>query len=84
MEPVTSDGRLQPIAMNTVWVRLIERLRKLDRPDRIRVYHPHKNGGVPIYLHTKIFGQRRHTPAHWIFEHEQPLAASRRRMRHYN
>jgi phosphatidylserine/phosphatidylglycerophosphate/cardiolipin synthase-like enzyme len=54
VQPLTSEGWLQPIAMDTARARLIETLRRRDRHGRLRVYHPYTTGGEPIYVHAKI------------------------------
>lgn len=54
LNPVTADGWLQPIAMDTARARLMEALRSRDRQGRLRMYHPHTEGGEPIYVHAKI------------------------------
>jgi len=54
VNPVTAQGWLEPLAMDTARARLIEALRKLDRHGRLRVYHPFTAGGAPIYVHAKI------------------------------
>ncbi|MEN2980052.1 phospholipase D-like domain-containing protein [Tistrella bauzanensis] len=54
INPVTADGWLEPVAMDTARARLIEALRRIDRHGRLKVYHPHTRGGAPIYVHAKI------------------------------
>ena len=54
LNPVTADGWLQPIAMDTARARLMEALRRRDRHGRLAMYHPHTAAGVPIYVHAKI------------------------------
>ena len=54
IEPVSSEGWLQPIAMDTARARLIQALRQRDRHNRLRVFHPHTTGGEAIYIHAKI------------------------------
>lgn len=54
INPVSAQGWLEPLAMDTARARLIEALRKLDKHKRFRVYHPHTRGGEPIYVHAKV------------------------------
>ena len=54
VNPVTSHGWLEPIAMDTARARLVQALRRLDRRQRLRLYHPVTAGGEPIYVHAKL------------------------------
>jgi len=54
INPVTAQGWLEPIAMDSARARLFETLRRRDPGSRLRMYHPHTHGGVPIYVHAKI------------------------------
>lgn len=54
IQPTTSEGWLQPIAMDTARVRLVEALRRLDTHHRLRLYHPFTEAGEPIYVHAKM------------------------------
>jgi phosphatidylserine/phosphatidylglycerophosphate/cardiolipin synthase-like enzyme len=54
INPVTAQGWLEPLAMDTARARLMETLRRRDRHGRLRMYHPHTTGGTPIYVHAKI------------------------------
>jgi phosphatidylserine/phosphatidylglycerophosphate/cardiolipin synthase-like enzyme len=54
INPVTAQGWLEPLAMDTARARLVEALRRRDRHGRFRLYHPHTAGGEPIYVHAKI------------------------------
>jgi hypothetical protein len=40
VNPLSSHGWLEPIAMDTARARLVEALRRLDRQGRLRLYHP--------------------------------------------
>ncbi|MDP1962792.1 MAG: phospholipase D-like domain-containing protein [Reyranella sp.] len=53
VNPVTSHGWLEPIAMDTARARLYVALRRLDRYGRFRIFHPHTKQGEPIYVHAK-------------------------------
>lgn len=54
INPLTAQGWLEPIAMDTARAHLFEALRKHDKHGRFRIYHPHTRGGEPIYVHAKI------------------------------
>lgn len=54
VNPVTAQGWLEPVAMDTARARLMAALRARDRHGRLRLYHPHTEGGGPIYVHAKI------------------------------
>ena len=52
VNPLTADGWLEPIAMDTARARLFEALRRVDKDRRFRLYHPYTAGGQPIYVHA--------------------------------
>ena len=54
VNPVSSHGWLEPIAMDTARARLFEALRRLDRHGRLRLYHPVTASGEAIYVHAKL------------------------------
>lgn len=54
VNPVSSHGWLEPIAMDTARARLFEALRRLDRHARLRLYHPVTAAGEAIYVHAKL------------------------------
>ena len=54
LNPETSQGWLEPIAMDTARARLIEAIRPHDRHGRLRVYHPCTAAGAPVYVHAKV------------------------------
>ncbi len=54
INPVTAQGWLEPIAMDTARARLFQELKHRDKYDRLRMYHPHTKGGTPIYVHAKV------------------------------
>ncbi|WP_188850868.1 phospholipase D-like domain-containing protein [Aureimonas glaciei] len=54
INPLTAQGWLEPIAMDTARARLHEALRRRDPRGRFRIYHPYTDGGAPIYVHAKI------------------------------
>ncbi|MBB3950521.1 phospholipase D-like domain-containing protein [Aureimonas jatrophae] len=54
INPLTAQGWLEPVAMDTARARLVEALRRRDREGRFRLYHPFNAGGEPIYVHAKV------------------------------
>lgn len=54
VNPVTAQGWLEPFAMDTARARLFQALKKRDRFDRLRMYHPYTAGGTAIYVHAKV------------------------------
>lgn len=54
INPVSAQGWLEPLAMDTARARLVEALRALDRQDRFRLYHPVTAAGSEIYVHAKL------------------------------
>jgi phosphatidylserine/phosphatidylglycerophosphate/cardiolipin synthase-like enzyme len=54
INPVTAQGWLEPIAMDTARARLVAELRRRDHAGRFRLYHPVTRGGEPIYCHAKV------------------------------
>ncbi|RIY02838.1 phospholipase [Aureimonas flava] len=54
VNPVSAQGWLEPVAMDTARARLMEALRRIDREGRFRLYHPVNAGGEAIYCHAKI------------------------------
>ena len=54
VNPLTADGWLEPIAMDTARARLFQALRRIDKDRRFRLYHPYTAGGQPIYVHAKV------------------------------
>ncbi len=52
--PKRAHGWLEPLAMDTARAKLVEALRRIDRHDRLRIYHPQTAGGAPIYVHAKV------------------------------
>lgn len=53
INPVTAEGWLEPIAMDTARARLVESLRRHDRHGRFSIYHPVTASENPIYVHAK-------------------------------
>jgi phosphatidylserine/phosphatidylglycerophosphate/cardiolipin synthase-like enzyme len=54
LNPVTAQGWLEPVAMDSARAQLMEALRQRDRHGRFRLYHPFNTGGEAIYVHAKI------------------------------
>ncbi|GGE76249.1 phospholipase D-like domain-containing protein [Sphingomonas prati] len=54
VNPLTANGWLEPIAMDTARSRLVEAMRKLDPHQRFRIYHPFTRDGEAIYVHAKV------------------------------
>jgi phosphatidylserine/phosphatidylglycerophosphate/cardiolipin synthase-like enzyme len=54
INPVTAEGWLEPIAMDTARARLYKALMQHAGHARFRIYHPHTEGGAQIYVHAKI------------------------------
>ncbi|WP_347814877.1 phospholipase D-like domain-containing protein [Aureimonas sp. SK2] len=54
INPVSAQGWLEPVAMDTARARLAEALRRIDTAHRFRLYHPVNSGGESIYVHAKI------------------------------
>jgi phosphatidylserine/phosphatidylglycerophosphate/cardiolipin synthase-like enzyme len=54
VNPLTAQGWLEPIAMDTARARLVEALNARDPHRRLRIYHPYTTGGTPIYCHAKV------------------------------
>jgi phosphatidylserine/phosphatidylglycerophosphate/cardiolipin synthase-like enzyme len=54
INPLTAEGWLEPVAMDSARARLYEALHARDRHGRFRLYHPCTERGEPIYVHAKI------------------------------
>jgi phosphatidylserine/phosphatidylglycerophosphate/cardiolipin synthase-like enzyme len=54
VNPLTAQGWLEPVAMDSARARLVEALRRRDVHGRFRLYHPYTERGEPIYVHAKI------------------------------
>jgi phosphatidylserine/phosphatidylglycerophosphate/cardiolipin synthase-like enzyme len=54
VNPVTAQGWLEPVAMDSARGRLMEALRRRDKHGRLRMYHPVTKAGEAIYVHAKI------------------------------
>ncbi|MEF2071460.1 phospholipase D-like domain-containing protein [Consotaella aegiceratis] len=54
VNPLSADGFLEPIAMDTARSRLLRLVQAADHHDRFRIFTPVTEGGQPIYVHAKI------------------------------
>ncbi len=54
INPLTAEGWLEPVAMDTARARLVAALKDCDAYDRFRVYVPRTAKGQPIYVHAKV------------------------------
>jgi len=54
VNPVSAQGWLEPLAMDTARARLITALTARDPHGRLRLYHPYTAGGESIYVHAKV------------------------------
>jgi phosphatidylserine/phosphatidylglycerophosphate/cardiolipin synthase-like enzyme len=54
INPLTAQGWLEPIAMDTARAHLFGALQQHDKYGRFKIYHPYTKGGEPIYVHAKI------------------------------
>ncbi len=54
INPQTSQGWLEPVAMDSARARLFAHLKQRDKHDRFRIYHPFTAKGAPIYVHAKM------------------------------
>lgn len=54
VNPVTAQGWLEPMAMDTARARLVAALNRRDHAGRLRLYHPVAAEGEPIYVHAKV------------------------------
>jgi phosphatidylserine/phosphatidylglycerophosphate/cardiolipin synthase-like enzyme len=54
VNPLSAQGWLEPVAMDTARTRLVAALKQRDKHDRFRMYHPFTAKGDPIYVHAKV------------------------------
>lgn len=54
INPLTAEGWLEPIAMDSARAQLVEALQRIDHKQKLRLYHPQTAGEKPIYVHAKI------------------------------
>lgn len=54
MNPLTADGWLEQVAMDSARAELVRAVRKVDHANRFHIYVPYTSGGTPIYVHAKL------------------------------
>lgn len=54
VNPLTAQGWLEPVAMDTARARLVAALNHRDTQGKLRLYHPYTAGGEAIYVHAKV------------------------------
>lgn len=54
INPLTADGWLEQVAMDTARVRLLEVVREADHAGRFHIYYPVTSASEPIYVHAKL------------------------------
>ena len=54
INPVSAQGLIEPIAMDSARARLVQALRACDHQHRFQIYHAYTNDGTPIYTHAKV------------------------------
>jgi phosphatidylserine/phosphatidylglycerophosphate/cardiolipin synthase-like enzyme len=54
MNPITADGWLEQVAMDSARAELVRAVQEVDYAGRFRIYVPHTSGGTPIYVHAKL------------------------------
>jgi phosphatidylserine/phosphatidylglycerophosphate/cardiolipin synthase-like enzyme len=54
MNPLTADGWLEQVAMDSARAELVRAVRKIDHAGRFHIYVPYTSGGTPIYVHAKL------------------------------
>jgi len=54
MNPITADGWLEQVAMDSARTELVRTLQAIDHANRFHIFVPHTSGGTPIYVHAKL------------------------------
>ncbi|MGB5483021.1 phospholipase D-like domain-containing protein [Parasphingorhabdus sp.] len=54
VNPVTSEGWLEPVVMDSKRARLVKALMDIDHENRLRIFHALNAAGSPIYIHAKL------------------------------
>ncbi len=54
VNPLSADGWLETVAMDSARARLFQAIKRQDKRDRLRIYHPVTDSGEPIYVHSKV------------------------------
>lgn len=54
INPITANGWLEQMAMDSARVRLVHAVEHFDPEGRFRIFVPVTSGGTPIYVHAKL------------------------------
>lgn len=54
VNPISAEGWLEPIAMDSARAKLFDAIKRIDKHDRFRIYHPVTALGDEIYVHAKV------------------------------
>lgn len=54
INPLTADGWLEQVAMDSARVELVRTVRQVDHAGRFHIFVPYTSGGTPIYVHAKL------------------------------
>ncbi|VWX51236.1 phospholipase D-like domain-containing protein [Novosphingobium sp. 9U] len=54
VNPITADGWLEQVAMDSARARLVRAVGEVDHAGRFQIVVPHTSGGTPIYVHAKL------------------------------
>lgn len=54
INPLTADGWLEQVAMDSARAELVRTIRAIDHKQRFRIFVPYTSGGTPIYVHAKL------------------------------
>lgn len=54
VNPITADGWLEQVAMDSARAELVRAVKAVDHAGRFQIVIPHTSGGTPIYVHAKL------------------------------
>ncbi|WP_394659428.1 phospholipase D-like domain-containing protein [uncultured Novosphingobium sp.] len=54
VNPITADGWLEQVAMDSARARLVRAVQEVDHAGRFHIFVPYTTGGDPIYVHAKL------------------------------
>lgn len=54
VNPLTADGWLEQVAMDSARAELVRAVREVDHAGRFHIFVPYTDGGEPIYVHAKL------------------------------
>jgi len=54
INPLSADGWLEQVAMDSARARLVRAVGQVDHAKRFRIFVPHNSGGEAIYVHAKL------------------------------